>query len=90
VTTEVAETNLVVRAAVAVPPLLGLLLARSRRLRTASWVTAGSAALYGLAHGPAVLSGADVLPGAGLAERILFGLILLLLTLIGRELRSWT
>jgi hypothetical protein len=35
-----------------------------------------------------VLTDAEVPPYAGLAERILFGLILLLLVLIGRELRD--
>jgi hypothetical protein len=72
--------------AAAVPPVLGLLLARSRRLRTASLVTGGGAALYGAAHGPAVLFGADVLPYAGLAERILFALIFVVLALTVRDL----
>jgi hypothetical protein len=68
-----------------VPPLVGLLVARTRRLRTVSWLTAGAAALFGAAHGPAVLMGADVVPYAGLAERVLFGLIVTLLWLVGRE-----
>ena len=42
--------------------------------------------LFGVAHGPAVLFGADVLPYAGLAERILFALILVVLALIARDL----
>jgi hypothetical protein len=71
---------------VAVPPVLGLLLAASRRLRTASLITAGGAVLFGVAHGPAVLFGTDVLPYAGLAERILFALILLVLALTARDL----
>jgi hypothetical protein len=62
-----------------VPPIAGLVVARTRRLRTVSWLTAGAAALFGAAHAPAVLSGADVVPYAGLAERVLFGLILVLL-----------
>jgi hypothetical protein len=72
----------------AVPPVLGLLVATGRRLRTAAQVTAGAAALYGAAHGPAVLFGADVLPYAGLAERILFALILVVLALTARDLAS--
>jgi len=71
----------------AVPPAVGLLVAISRRLRTASLITAGAAVLYGAAHGPAVLFGADVLPYAGLAERILFGLILVVLALTAGDLK---
>ena len=37
------------------------------------WWPAGAAVLYGAAHGPAVLTGAEVMPYAGLAERVLFG-----------------
>lgn len=70
-----------------VPPVVGLLVARTRQLRNAAWTTAGAAALFAAAHGPAVLLGADVVPYAGLAERLLFALILVLLVLIGRDLR---
>jgi hypothetical protein len=70
-----------------VPPIVGLLVARTRRLRTAAWTTAGAAALFGLLHGPAVLLGAGVVPYAGLTERVLFALILVLLALTARELR---
>ena len=69
-----------------VPPIVGLLVARTRRLRTVSWLTAGAAAVFGAAHAPAVLSGADVVPYAGLAERVLFGLILALLWQAAHEL----
>jgi len=75
---------------VAVPPVLGLLVAVSRRLRTASLIAAGGAVLFGVAHGPAVLFGADVPPYAGLAERILFALILVVLALIARDLAGRT
>jgi hypothetical protein len=71
---------------VAVPPVIGLLVAAGRRLRTASLITVGGAVLFGVAHGPAVLFGADVLPYAGLAERILFALILVVLALTARDL----
>jgi hypothetical protein len=70
-----------------VPPIVGLLVAQTRRLRVAAWTTAGAAALFGLLHGPAVLLGSDVVPYAGLTERILFGLILVLLALTAGELR---
>jgi hypothetical protein len=69
-----------------VPPLVGLLMARSRAARTAAWATAGGAALFGAAHGPAVLLGGDVVPYGGLAERALFAMMLVLLALIGRDL----
>jgi hypothetical protein len=81
----------------AVPPVIGLLVARSRRLRTASLITSGGVVLFALAHGPAVLFGSAVLPYAGLAERILFVLILVVLMLTARDLAdhseeatSWT
>jgi hypothetical protein len=62
-----------------VPPIVGLVVARTRRLRTVSWLTAGAAALFGAAHVPAVLLGGDVVPYAGLAERVLFGLVFVML-----------
>jgi hypothetical protein len=74
--------------AVAVPPIVGLLVARSRRLWMASLVTATAAVLYGVAHPPAMLSGAEVLPLAGLAERILLVLVLLVVALTSSELRE--
>lgn len=70
----------------AVPPIVGLLVARTRRLRTAAWVTGGAALLFGALHGPAVLLGGDVVPYAGAAERVLFALILVLLAMTGREM----
>jgi MFS family permease len=70
-----------------VPPVVGLLVARTRRLRTAAWTTAGAAALFGLLHGPAVLLGGGVVPYAGLTERVLFALILVLLAVTAQELR---
>jgi MFS family permease len=70
-----------------VPPVVGLLVARTRRLRRAAWTTAAAAALFGVLHGPAVLLGRDVVPYAGLTERVLFVLILVLLALTARELR---
>jgi hypothetical protein len=88
--TELTDTAVLHRygaaLAAAVPPVIGLLVAASRRLRTAAQVTAGATLLYGAAHGPAVLFGADVLPYAGLAERILFALILVVLALTARDL----
>jgi hypothetical protein len=77
---------------VAVPPVVGLLVARSRRLWMASLVTAAAAVLYGVAHAPAMLGGAEILPLAGLAERILLGLVLLVVALTSSELREsrWT
>jgi hypothetical protein len=80
----------------AIPPVLGLVVATGRRLRATAQITAGAAVLYGAAHGPAVLFGADLLPYAGLAERILFALILVVLALTARDLAdrkedaSWT
>ncbi|MEV6493509.1 DUF998 domain-containing protein [Actinoplanes sp. NPDC051633] len=71
-----------------VPPIVGLLAARTRRLRTVSWLTAGAAGLFGAAHAPAVLFGNDVVPYAGLAERVLFGLILVLLWETARDLSA--
>ena len=99
--TELTDSAIVHRygAAVvaAVPPVIGLLVARSRRLRTASLITTGGVVLFGLAHGPAVLFGGAVMPYAGLAERILFALILVVLVLSARDLaahteetKSWT
>lgn len=73
-----------------VPPIVGLLVARTRRLRIAAWTTAGAAGLFGLLHGPAVLLGEDVVPYAGLTERVLFALILVLLAFTARELRPLT
>ena len=70
-----------------VPPMVGLLVARTRRLRTLSWLTAAAAAVFGAAHAPAVLWGAGVVPYAGLAERVLFGLILALLWWTADDLR---
>lgn len=69
-----------------VPPIVGLIVARTRRLRTAAWLAGGAAMLFGALHGPAVLLGGDVVPYAGAAERVLFALILVLLALTGREM----
>jgi hypothetical protein len=78
--------------AVAVPPIAGLVAARTRRLRTASLVAGGAAVLFGAAHLPAMATGTEVMPLAGLAERIVLGLILLVVVLTGTELRerTWT
>ena len=80
--------------AVAVPPAIGLLVARTRRLRTASMVTGGAATLYGAAHLPAMLTGAEILPYAGLAERVVLGLTLLVVVMTAAALREgseeWT
>jgi hypothetical protein len=71
--------------AVAVPPVLGLLVARSGRLRTVSLVTGAAAAVYGLAHLPVLLAGADPFPYAGLYERVLLALTLAVVVLLGAE-----
>ncbi|GAA1023055.1 hypothetical protein Aple_098790 [Acrocarpospora pleiomorpha] len=78
--------------AVAVPPLVALLVARTRRLRTAALVTGGMAAVYGVAHIPAIFAGAEVLPYAGLCERVLLAMVLLVVVLTSSDLkkRSWT
>ena len=74
--------------AVAVPPIVGLVVARGRRLRAVSLVAGGAAVLYGAAHAPAMLTGAEVMPYAGLAERVLLGLILGVVVLTSAELRD--
>jgi hypothetical protein len=80
----------------AVPPVIGLLVARTRRLRTASLAAGGMTVLFGVIHGPAVLFGGPVMPYAGLTERLLFALILVVLVLTARDLAahneepSWT
>jgi hypothetical protein len=71
-----------------IPPIVGLIVAKTGRLRTISWWTAGSAALFGAVHVPAVLQGTDYVPYAGLAERVLFGLILTLLWQISTDLTA--
>jgi hypothetical protein len=78
--------------AVAVPPLLGVLVAHSRRLRTAALVTGGVAAGYGVAHLPAMVTGVELLPYAGLVERVVLVLMLLVVALTADELRGarWT
>jgi hypothetical protein len=74
--------------AVAVPPIVGLVAARGRRLRTASLVTGGAAMIYGAAHAPAMLTGAEVMPYAGLAERVVLALVLTVVVLTAAELRN--
>ena len=80
--------------AVAVPPVIGLLVARTRRLRTASLVTGGAAGLYGVAHVPSMVTGTEILPYAGLAERVVLGLVLLVVVMTTAALRdrsrTWT
>jgi len=74
--------------AVAVPPIIGLVVAGGRRLRTASLVAGAAAVLYGAAHAPAMLTGAEVMPYAGLAERVLLALVLGVVVLTSAELRD--
>lgn len=88
--TEVTTSTVVHRwgaaLAVAVPPIVALLVAPSRRLRTAALVAGGMAAVYGLAHLPALVTGAAVLPYAGLGERLLLAADLLVVVLTGAHL----
>lgn len=74
--------------AVAVPPLVALLVATSHRLRVAALVTGGAAAVYGLAHLPVVLAGTTPFPYAGLYERVLLVLTLLVVVLTSTDLNS--
>jgi hypothetical protein len=74
--------------AMAAPPLIALLVARTRRLRTAALITGGATAAYGLAHIPAILAGTTLLPYAGLWERVLLVLMLVLVLLTDAELEG--
>ncbi len=89
----------------ALPPLIALLVAelagrraesgRTRLLRAAGLSTLAACVAFGAVHGPAVLLGADIPPYAGLSERILLVLILLVVGLCawviqGEEKARWT
>jgi hypothetical protein len=92
--TEVTASAVVHRyaaaTAVAVPPLVALLLARTRRLRAVAVLTGAAAALHGLMHVPTMIGdGTPTLPFAGLWERFLLALVLLLVLLISVELQPW-
>ncbi|MEV0730452.1 DUF998 domain-containing protein [Polymorphospora sp. NPDC050346] len=80
--------------AVAVPPLLGLVVAGAgrddgaRQLRAAAVVTAVAGVGFAAAHGPTILLDADSLPYIGLLERILLALVLVVLVRVARVLRD--
>ncbi|MEV0394248.1 DUF998 domain-containing protein [Polymorphospora rubra] len=80
--------------AVAVPPLLGLVLAGAgrddgaRQLRAASVVTGVAGGVFAAAHLPTILLDADSLPYIGLVERLLLALMLVVVIRVARMLRD--
>ncbi|MCY1144254.1 DUF998 domain-containing protein [Actinoplanes sp. Pm04-4] len=75
----------------ALPPLIALIVAekagrvgetgRVRRLRAAGLAALAACVAFGVAHGPTVLFGSELFPYAGLAERILLALVLVVVGL---------
>lgn len=86
------------------PPLFALLIARAGRgadparvrwLRAAGWSALAACVAFGAVNGPAVLLGQGSLPFAGLAERVLLALVLVVVGLCawvleGEERSQWT
>jgi hypothetical protein len=75
----------------ALPPLIALTVAekagrvgetgRVRLLRAAGLAALAACVAFGVAHGPAVLFGSELFPYAGLAERVLLALVLVVVGL---------
>ncbi|GAB3854856.1 hypothetical protein GCM10029963_48550 [Micromonospora andamanensis] len=89
----------------ALPPLFALLIAklagrgadpaRGRWLRAAGWSAFAACVMFAAVNGPAVLLGQGLLPFAGLAQRVLLALVLVVVGLCawvleGEERSRWT